>query len=221
MTLLEAARRAGVRRVVQAASSSVYGNGAALPRTESMMPDPLSPYAVAKLAQEHYGKVFAACYGLDTAALRYFNVFGPRQNPDSHYAPVIPKFITAILSGGRPTIFGDGGQSRDFTYVDNVVDANLLAALHPGPLGGKVMNVACGGRVTLNELVDRINALAGTAARPEYAPGRVGEVRHSQADISAISAVLNYSPNVPFDEGLRRSVAYYTEATCDFGFVNL
>lgn len=208
VTLLDAARRAGVKRIVQASSSSVYGNAARESRHEGLAPDPLSPYATAKLTQEHYARSFCRCYGLDTVSIRYFNVFGPGQNPESKYAAVIPKFITMLAKGARPTIFGDGSQSRDFTYVDNVVHGNLLAARYPGKLEGDVFNVACGNRITLNELVDKINAILGTDVRPEYAPPRIGDILHSRADIAKARERLGFSPLVDLDEGLRRTAEY-------------
>ncbi|MDR1612217.1 MAG: SDR family oxidoreductase [Planctomycetota bacterium] len=209
VTLLDAARKAGVARVVQASSSSVYGDGEALPKVESTPPDPLSPYAASKVGQEYFGKAFSSAYGLDTVALRYFNVFGPRQDPDSRYAAVIPKFIMLMLEGSRPTIFGDGRATRDFTYIDNVVEGNLLAALHPGPLRGEVMNCACGNRVSLNSLVEKLNVLLGTDLPPVYAPARTGEVRHSQACIDRISAILGFVPGVGFDDGLAKTVRHF------------
>ncbi len=206
--VLTAARDAGVRRVVYAASSSAYGNAAELPKRESAPTDPLSPYAVAKLAGEQYCAAFTQVYGLETVRLRYFNVFGPRQPPDSPYAAVIPLFIRAMLAGRSPTLHGDGKQSRDFTYIDNVVKANLLAAVAP-EAAGKVYNIACGARTTLLELVAKINALLGTAIAPVHAAPRPGDVRHSQADISRARAELGYQPSVTVDEGLRRCLAYY------------
>ncbi len=205
LRVLLAARDRGVRRVVLAASSSAYGDSEVLPKVETMKPNPLSPYAVAKLLQEHYAAAFSTCYEIETVSLRYFNVFGPRQDPFSDYAAVIPKFIRLLLAGKRPTIFGDGAQSRDFTYIDNVVDANLRAARADGVFGGEAMNVACGSRIDLNELVERLNRILGTDLKPEYAPRRPGDVQHSLADISLARERIGYSPSVDIDEGLRRT----------------
>lgn len=205
--LLDACRRNGVGRFVYAASSSAYGDTEVLPKVETMVPQPLSPYAVSKLASENYVKVFAQLYQMKTCALRYFNVFGPRQDPNSHYAAVVPKFCTAILSGNSPTIFGDGGQTRDFTFIENVVQANLLAAT--GDVAGQVVNVACGERISLLDLVDMINGLAGTQIKATHAPGRQGDVRHSLADISAAKALLGFDPKVSVRDGLARTFAFY------------
>ena len=206
LTLLLAARRAGVRRVVYASSSSVYGDSPTLPKREEMPTQPKSPYAVSKLAGEQYCQVFAAAFGLETVSLRYFNVFGPRQDPASPYAAVIPKFLTAMRRGERPVIFGDGKQSRDFTYVENAVRANLLAAEAPRA-SGEVINVACGARVTLLELVEQLNHLLGTYLDPIFAPPRPGDVRHSQADLTRAAALLGYQPTVDLQEGLARMAA--------------
>jgi nucleoside-diphosphate-sugar epimerase len=183
VTLFGAAAKAGVKRIVQAASSAAYGDSEVLPKTEDMLPRALSPYAAAKLAQEFYGQAFATSLGLDVVSLRYFNVFGPRQDPKSEYAAVIPRFVTMMLAGRAPTIFGDGGQTRDFIYVENVVAANLAAALHPESLKGGIFNVATAEAIDLNELVRRINAALGTSIAANHAPARPGEVRHSVADI--------------------------------------
>ncbi len=209
VTLLLAARDAGVKRVVQAASSSAYGDALELPKVETMIPSPKSPYAVAKLAQEYYAAAFSECYGLDTVSLRYFNVFGPRQDPNSHYAAVIPKFITLILAGKRPFVHGDGLQSRDFTYIDNVVAGNLLAARSPHPLKGAVINLACGDRIDLLQLVAEINRILGTNLTPEHGPERAGDVKHSQAGVAKARELLGFKPVVDFAEGLRRTVEYY------------
>jgi UDP-glucose 4-epimerase len=211
LNVLLAARDAGVKRVIYAASSSAYGNSERLPKRESEPTSPLSPYAVAKLAGEHYCAAFTHVYGLETVALRYFNIFGPRQPPDSPYAAVIPLFIRAMLAGRGPTIHGDGLQSRDFTYIDNAVQANLLAATTPG-VGGRVYNVACGQRYTLLDIVERINGLLGTQIRPVFSDPRPGDVRHSQADITRASADLHYAPKVDVEEGLKRCVEYYRSA---------
>jgi UDP-glucose 4-epimerase len=208
VVLLDAARRAGVRRVVYAASSSAYGDQPTSSKRETDLPAPLSPYAAAKLAAEYYCRVFTATYGLETVALRYFNVFGPRQDPDSPYSAVIPLFITAMLSGRQPTIFGDGRQSRDFSFVANAVQANLLAADAPG-VAGRVFNIATGRNTDLLTLVDVLNRLLGTHVQPRHAPPRVGDVRESLADITQARNLLGYEPQVDFEEGLRRSIAYY------------
>jgi UDP-N-acetylglucosamine/UDP-N-acetyl-alpha-D-glucosaminouronate 4-epimerase len=205
LNVLLAARDAGVRRVVFASSSSVYGTSHELPKREDMAPLPVSPYAVAKLACEGYCRSFGEVYGLETVALRYFNVFGPRQDPRSQYAAVVPNFITSLLTGQRPTIFGDGEQSRDFTYVDNVVQANLLAmAADVAP--GRVYNVACGERVSLNQLFSVLRELADSGVEPVYAAPRAGDVRHSLADLTASRGDLGYVPAVDLREGLRRSI---------------
>jgi nucleoside-diphosphate-sugar epimerase len=210
LNLLVAARDAGVRRVVYASSSSVYGDTPTLPKIEDMKPAPLSPYAVSKLTGEHYCRVFYQVYGLETVALRYFNVFGPRQDPTSQYAAVIPKFVTAMLKGEQPVIYGDGEQSRDFSYVTNVVQANLLAATAPG-VGGQVFNIACGQRYNLLELVAAINRILGTDIAPVHTAPRVGDVRHSLADIARAREMLGYQVEVEFEEGLRRLIAWSEE----------
>lgn len=206
--VLEAARReGGVRRVVFAASSSAYGDSDRLPKSEGMPPRPLSPYAAGKLAGEHYVHAYARTMGPDGVSLRYFNVFGPGQDPSSPYSGVISLFARSMREGRRPTIRGDGLQTRDFTYVDNAVAANLLAADAPGPLGGAAFNVGTGRRVSLLGLVAAINAILGTALEPEFLPARAGDVRDSQADLAAIRAALGYEPLVDFEEGLRRTLA--------------
>lgn len=206
--VLDAARHAGVRRVVYAGSSSVYGNQPSMLKRESDLPALLSPYAAAKLAGEHYCQAFTATYGLETVVIRYFNVFGPRQDPESEYSAVIPLFVTAMLAGRRPTIFGDGHQSRDFTFIDNVVQGNLAAAEVEDAVG-RVFNVACGQQFSLLDLIATINRVLGTSIKPEFAEPRAGDVRESLADISAARQVLGYSPAVDFDAGLRRSIEYY------------
>jgi UDP-glucose 4-epimerase len=206
--LLEAARKAGVRRVVFAGSSSVYGNQPAMSKRETDLLSPLSPYAAAKLAGEAYCQSFTAVYGLETVVLRYFNVFGPRQDPNSEYSAVIPKFVALMLRGKRPTVFGDGQQSRDFTYVEDVVRGNLLAAESQAAVG-QVFNIACGRQQSLLQLIDSINGVLGTSIEPNFAPPRAGDVRESLADIAAARAVLGYEPAIGFDEGLRRSIEYY------------
>ena len=210
VNVLVAARDAKVKRVVYAASSSAYGDTPTLPKHEAMKPDPISPYAVAKLASEQYMISFYRCYGLETVALRYFNIFGPRQDPSSPYSGVLAKFITQMLRGEQPTIFGDGEQSRDFTFIDNAVDANLLACTAPAPrAAGQVFNVATGRRVTLNETFKLLQPLTSYTGRPKYGPERGGDIKHSLADISKAEAGLGYKPKVDFEEGLRRTVEWY------------
>ncbi len=213
VNLLEAARRAGVRRVLFAASSSAYGDSEELPKHEGMLPNPLSPYAAGKLAGEHYVRVYAQTMGLDGVALRYFNVFGPRQDPSSPYSGVISLFARAIAENRRPVIFGDGSQSRDFTYVSNVVRANLLALRSPKPLGGVALNVGTGQRITLLDLVGQLNAVFGTRLEPIFEPVRAGDVRDSQASLEAIRRVIGYEAQVDFVEGLRRTVAWIQSGT--------
>jgi len=208
LNVLLAARDAGVRRVVYASSSSVYGESPTLPKREDMTPQPLSPYALSKLAGEHYIGVCKHVYGLEAVSLRYFNIFGPRQDPESQYAAVIPKFITALLEGNRPVIYGDGHQSRDFTYVENVVEANLPAAEAEG-VAGKPFNVACGGRYTLLELLGKLKEIIGSDIEPLHEAARAGDVRDSQAAIEAAQNALGYRVKVDFDEGLRRTVEWY------------
>jgi len=208
LNVLLAARDLGVRKVVFASSSSVYGETPVLLKHEDMKPEPVSPYALSKLSAEQYCGVFHRVYGFETVALRYFNIFGPRQDPESQYAAVIPKFITAILGGRRPVIFGDGLQSRDFTYVDNVVEANLLAS-ESGGAAGRFFNVACGGRYSLLDLLARIKDILGSDIDPIHEAPRPGDVRDSQASIEAAKSVLGYKVLVDFDEGLRRTVEWY------------
>jgi len=209
--VLEKAREAGVKRVVYAASSSAYGDTEVLPKTESMLPMPLSPYAVSKLTGEYYCSVYYNVYGLSTIALRYFNVFGPRQDPKSQYAAVIPIFITSLLTDRSPTIFGDGEQSRDFTFVSNVVKANLLAAESENAMG-QTINVACGDRYTLNELYAILKKLTGKDVDPIFADPRPGDVKHSQADINLAEKLIDYHPEVSFEEGLEKTVEWYEES---------
>jgi len=206
LNLLEAARLAGARRFVFAASSSAYGDTDELPKHEGMLPNPLSPYAAAKLAGEHYVRVYARTMGLDGVSLRYFNVFGPRQDPSSPYSGVISLFARLMAEGRRPLIYGDGGQTRDFTYVANVVRANLLALKSERPLGGEALNVGTGLRISLLDLINAINATLGTKLEPEFQPTRAGDVRDSQASLDRIKAVLGYEPAVDFEEGLRRTL---------------
>jgi UDP-glucose 4-epimerase len=210
LNVLLAARDAGVRRVVVASSSSVYGDTPTLPKVETMPPTPRSPYAISKLAAEQYTCAFAALYGLETVALRYFNVFGPRQDPTSQYAGVIALFCTAALHGRPYTLQGDGLQSRDFTYVDNAVQANILAATAPD-VAGQVFNIACGQRITLRDMVAILNRLIGRDLQIEYGPPRAGDVRHSLADIGRAQQLLGYAPAVDVAEGLARTLAWYRE----------
>jgi UDP-glucose 4-epimerase len=208
--IMLAAARNGVRRVVFAGSSSVYGVPDELPCREGQRPEPRSPYAVSKLAAEQYLHALGAAHGIETVALRYFNVFGPGQDPDSEYAAVVPRFTTAVLEGRGPTVNGRGDVSRDFTYIDNVVSANLLAA-HVSHVQGLTCNVACGTRYTLLELLDAICTAAGTRAEPVFGPPRPGDIVHSQADISRAQRELGYSVLVPFREGIGRTVAWYRD----------
>ena len=208
--VLVAARDAKVKRVVYAASSSAYGDTPVLPKREDMIPDPISPYAVAKLTGEYYMTSFWRCYGLETVSLRYFNIFGPRQDPGSPYSGVLARFITQMLAGERPTIFGDGQQSRDFTYVDNAVQANLLACRAPAAeAAGRVFNVATATRIDLNEAFRMLAKITGYRGDPNYAPERTGDVKHSLADLSRAKRHLGYEPTVDFEEGLRRTVEWY------------
>ena len=206
LNMLEAARLAGVRRFMFAASSSAYGETEELPKHEAILPQPLSPYAAGKLAGEAYVHVYARTMGLDGVSLRYFNVFGPRQDPSSPYSGVISLFARIMSQGERPTIYGDGLQTRDFTYVSNVVAANLAAMRSEQPLGGAVLNVGTGRRISLLDLVKAINGVLGTNLEPILQPPRAGDVRHSQASLERIRAVLGYEPAVDFEEGLRRTL---------------
>ncbi len=208
VNLLDAARQAGVRRVVYAGSSSAYGDQPNMSKRETDLPSPLSPYAAAKLAAELYCKSFTSTYGLETVVIRYFNVFGPRQDPNSEYSAVIPIFVTKMVRGERPTIYGNGLQSRDFTFIDNVVQGNLAAADAPDAVGRSI-NVACGTQFTLLQLVAAINQTLDTQIEPIFEDARVGDVRESLADITVARAVLDYEPQVTFDEGLQRSIEYY------------
>jgi UDP-glucose 4-epimerase len=209
LNLLVAARDAGVKRLVFASSSAVYGDAPGFPREETMIPRPLSPYAVQKVTAEHYMRVFYELYGLEAVSLRYFNVFGPNQDPDSEYAAVIPRFIKAFLTGTSPTVYGDGEQSRDFTYVDNVVYGNLLA-VEADEAPGKVINLACGGQLTLNQLLVMLGQITGSDAEAVYTDPRPGDVRRSWADITLSERVLNYKPQVQLEEGLRKAVGYFS-----------
>jgi nucleoside-diphosphate-sugar epimerase len=208
--LLLAARDAGIKRFVYAASSSAYGDTPTLPKVETMTPMPLSPYAAAKLVGEYYCSVFYEVFGLETISLRYFNVFGPQQDPTSQYAAAIPAFVTAILKGEPPTIYGDGEQSRDFTYVDNVVEANLLAA-RAKQTKGEVINIACGEAVTVNAIIDMINDLLDKDIKPNYTDPRPGDVKHSLADITLAEKLIGYKTKVPFREGLRKAIDWYRD----------
>ncbi len=210
LNLLMAAREAGVKRVVYAGSSSAYGNAESEYKSEDMLPLPLSPYAVAKLAAEHYCQVFTEVYGLETVTVRYFNVFGPRQDPLSTYAAVIPKFVTAMLDGQRPVVEGDGHQSRDFTYIANVVHGNLLACHTPG-VAGETFNIAVGGRISLLEMINTLNAIMGTDIQPVFIAPRPGDVKHSRASIDKARERLGFEPQVSFEDGLARTVAWYAE----------
>ena len=210
VNILIAARDAKVRRVVYAASSSAYGDTPTLPKREDMTPNPISPYAVAKLASEYYMVSFFRCYGLETVSLRYFNIFGPRQDPISPYSGVLAKFITQMLRGEQPTIFGDGSQSRDFTYIDNAVSANLLAAQAPtAKVAGRVFNVATGTRVDLNQTFELLKKMTGYSGNVKYAAERGGDIKHSLADITLATKALGYEPKVNFEEGLQRTVEWY------------
>jgi len=210
LNVLVAARDAGVRRVVYASSSSVYGDTPTLPKREDMPPAPISPYGAQKFFAEMYCRVFTRVYGLETVSLRYFNVFGPRQDAKSQYSGVLAKFIPAVLSDRVPTIFGDGLQSRDFTYVSNVVAANLMACTAPN-IGGEFFNIACGGRITLNSMLEQINGIVGKNIAPTYAEPREGDIKHSQADIEKAKTLMGYRLQTTFEEGLRHTVAWYRE----------
>ncbi|MFZ1947537.1 MAG: SDR family oxidoreductase [bacterium] len=208
LNCLMAARDGGVKRFVFAASSSAYGDNPSLPKREDLKPEPLSPYAISKLTGEYYAQVFHSIYGLYTVCLRYFNIFGPHQDPASQYAAVIPIFITRLLKGDSPVIYGDGEQSRDFTYIDNAVEANILAARSQAA-AGRVINVACGVRYSLNQLVQRLQDLTRATEGATYAPRRAGDVLHSQGDISLASQMLGYTPKVTFEQGLETTVEWF------------
>lgn len=211
LNLLIASRERDVRRVVLAASSSAYGDTEVLPKEETMNPAPLSPYAVSKLALEYYGQVFYHVYGLETISLRYFNVFGPKQDPESQYAAVIPKFVKALMSGERPIIYGDGEQTRDFTYIANVIDANVKACFAPPEACGKVFNIACHENIALNRLYRILCDLLDVTIDPIYDDPRPGDVKHSLADIQQATDYLGYEPRIFVEEGLRRSIQWYRE----------
>lgn len=210
LNVLVAAQKHGVKRVVYASSSSVYGDSEELPKVETMTPNPRSPYAVAKLAAEYYCRVFAELHGMTTVSLRYFNVFGPRQDPSSQYSAVIPIFVKALVEGKAPTINGDGEQSRDFTFIENVVNANLLAC-EANVSGGKVYNIACGGRFTLNELYGALSGQVGSKIKPVYGPPRPGDVKHSMAAIDRIQRELGYKVSVSFETGIEKTVRWYQD----------
>jgi nucleoside-diphosphate-sugar epimerase len=213
LNLLESCRKAGVRRVVYAASSSAYGDTELLPKTEDMPANPLSPYALQKWVGESYCKLYYDLYRLETVSLRYFNVFGPSQDPHSEYSAVIPKFITKLLAKQPLVVYGDGKQSRDFTYIDNVVEANLLALKSPFA-AGKMCNIGCGERITLNGLIELLEGILGVKAQVAYTPSKLGDVRHSLADISRAKKILGFEPTVMVEEGLRRTVAAMAENEC-------
>ena len=211
LTVLEAARAAGVKRVIFAASSSAYGDREESPKREDMTPLPVSPYAASKVACEGYMRAYAACYGMETLSLRYFNVFGPYQDPEGPYAAVIPAFVSRLLRKQRPVVFGDGEQSRDFCYIDNVCEANWLAAAAPAEVcDGTVLNIACHASTTLNQILALLKELMGSDVQPEYAEPRPGDVRHSLADVSLAKKVIGYEPKVFFEEGLRKAIDWYT-----------
>jgi nucleoside-diphosphate-sugar epimerase len=212
LNILESCRKAGVRRVVFAASSSAYGDTELLPKVEEMPPDPLSPYALQKLVGERYCQLYYRLYGLETVSLRYFNVFGPSQDPHSEYSAVIPKFIAAMQAKKAVTVYGDGEQSRDFTYVDNVVDANLKALRAP-QAAGRVCNIGCGERITLNTLIRSLEEIIGIKADVIYASAKPGDVRHSLADITSARRILGYEPKVGIEDGLRRTVTAFKAAS--------
>ncbi len=212
LNVLLAARDAKVKRVIYAASSSAYGESEVLPKQEAMIARPISPYAVQKLTGEHYMQTFSAVYGLETVSLRYFNVFGPRQDANSQYSAVLAKFITQMSRNESPTIFGDGEQSRDFTFIDNVVKGNMLAATAPAAeVSGKMFNVATGTRITLNQTFKLLQQIIGFSGPVKYAEPRLGDVKHSLADIALAKKHVGYTPDVSFEEGLRRTVAWYRE----------
>jgi UDP-glucose 4-epimerase len=211
LNLLLAAREAGVQRVVFTSSSSVYGDTPTLPKHEAMTPSPLSPYAVHKITGEYYCRIFWQLYGLETLSLRYFNVFGPRQDPQSQYAAVIPRFISAILKDQSPTIFGDGKQTRDFSHVENIIDANVLACQAPKEALGESFNIACGGRVSLLDLVDTVNKILGKNVKPKLDPPRPGDILHSQAAISKAEKLLGWKPRINFADGIAKTIAWYRQ----------
>ena len=208
LSVLIAARDAGVKRVIAASSSSVYGDDPCLPKKEERVGRPLSPYALSKIVTEEYCRLFYMSFGLETVCLRYFNVFGPRQDPKSEYSAVIPRFSTRLLSGKPPTIYGDGEQTRDFTFVANVVDANWKAATHPNAIG-EVFNIGCGTQTSLNQLIEKLNRILGKRIEPVYKPARTGDVRHSVADVGKAMRLLDYTPGVSLEEGLNKVLSWY------------
>jgi nucleoside-diphosphate-sugar epimerase len=208
LELLNAAKQNNIRCVVIASSSSVYGDTPQLPKREDFLPLPLSPYAVSKVTIEHYAQVFSNLYGLNVVCLRYFNVFGPRQDPSSEYAAVIPAFITALLTERRPKIFGDGNQSRDFCFVENVVQANLLACSASG-LSGKIINIGSGQTITINQLFSELKSLLNSKIEPIYAPPRKGDIRHSLADITKARTILKYNPQINLKQGLKYTIEWF------------
>lgn len=208
LNIFECAKKAGVKRIVMASSSSVYGDTPELPKHEEMPTDPLSPYAVTKLTAEKYAKVFHSLYGLEIVLLRYFNIFGPRQDPNSEYSAVIPKFIAAMDAGKQPTVYGDGEQSRDFTYIDNAVQANLLATTAPAA-PANYYNVACGGQFTLNDLLDKLRLILGSDIQAIYADARQGDIKHSFAAIDKAKKDLNFNPTIDFEAGLKKTVDWF------------
>jgi len=212
LALLEAARLTGVKRFVFASSSSIYGNSPVSPKNESLPPGPLSPYAVSKLAGENYCRLYHKIYGIGTVSLRYFNVFGPGQSPDSQYAAVLPLFITAVLNSKQPVIYGDGTQSRDFTFIDNVVRANLLALDVPGVKGGEICNIACGSSTSLLDVIGLLEKFSGRRIEPRFDPPRSGDVKHSLASVEKAESILGYHPAVDFPEGLERTYKYFKES---------
>ena len=211
LNVLVAARDNKVKRVIYAGSSSAYGDTPTLPKREDMIPSPLSPYAISKLTGEYYCRVFSNVYGLDTVTLRYFNVFGPMQSPDSQYAAVIPLFIKSINNNSPPRIFGDGEQTRDFTFIRNVIEANILAMNCPEKLKGEVINIATHSRITLMELVAKLNQLLGKDVKPIHNPEREGDIKHSFADIEKAKRLLNYSPIVSFEDGLKKTIEWLNQ----------
>jgi nucleoside-diphosphate-sugar epimerase len=208
LSVLTAARDAGVRRVIAASSSSIYGDEPSLPKVENRIGRCLSPYALSKFVTEEYCRLFAQLYGLEAVSLRYFNVFGPRQNPKSEYAAVIPRFSTLLLAGKPPVVFGDGEQSRDFTFISNVIDANWKAATTPG-VAGEAFNIGCGGQTSLNQLIEKMNGILGCQIKPKYEAARMGDVRHSAADIGKAAKMLGYVPAVSLETGLRQVLDWY------------
>ncbi|MBT3278968.1 MAG: SDR family oxidoreductase [Phycisphaerales bacterium] len=213
ITVLNVARKMGIKRVVLAASSSVYGRQEVSPKHEGLVTQPISPYAASKVSCEAYAQGFAAAYGMETVCLRYFNVFGPQQDPNGAYAAAIPRFVSALLAGERPTIYGDGTQSRDFCYIENVCHANLLALTAPGDnCDGLPMNIACNQKVSLNEILVKLNALLETDLQPIYDPPRTGDIKHSLAALDRAKAMIGYEPQVFFEEGLERAIAWYRQS---------